>query len=97
MIDLMLCGAIFILGIFSVAAKKDMLKIIIGFILCEYAVATIVLIAGTRTAVRMPAGELASMILICGFASSVMLAAIIIRVHTRFGSMDISKIRKLRG
>lgn len=97
MIDLILSGAIFILGIFSVAAKKDMLKMIIGFILCEYSVATIVIIAGTRTSVKIPASELASMILICGFASSCMLAAIIIRVHQRFGTMDTSLIRKLKG
>lgn len=97
MIDLILCGVIFILGIFSVAAKKDMLKMIIGFILCEYSVATLVLIAGTRTNVSLPASDIASMILLTGLASSIMLAAIIIRVHQRFGTMDTSQVRKLKG
>lgn len=97
MIDLVLCGAIFILGLFSVAAKKNMLKMIIGFILCEYSVATLVLIAGTRINATLPASDMASMILLCGLASSIMLAAIIIRVHQRFGTMDTSLIRKLKG
>jgi multisubunit Na+/H+ antiporter MnhC subunit len=97
MTDLILCGFIFVAGIYCVAAKKDMLKIIIGFILCEYAVAMIVVIAGKDLPVKLSAQAVASMILLCGTASSIMLAAIIIRVHEKFGTMDTSEIRKLKG
>ncbi|MFA4966938.1 MAG: NADH-quinone oxidoreductase subunit K [Candidatus Margulisiibacteriota bacterium] len=83
--------ALFSIGVYCVAIKRNLIKIIIGIIIMEYAV-NLFLVASAR------GGDLLSQwAALVGLATTVVMVALAKRLYDRHGTLDISKMRKLKG
>jgi multicomponent Na+:H+ antiporter subunit C len=116
-----MCFLLFIIGLYCVLVKKNMVKIVLGIVIMEYAVNLFLIMLGYRlggiapiigqndyasgvvdtsftqasvdplpqamvlTAIVISLGSLALMISIC------------IRTYERYGTFDITQIRRLKG
>lgn len=107
-----LCFVLFCVGLYSVVRKRDIIKIIIGLGIIEYAVNLFLILIGYRMHGRAPIlakdHEILNMVdplaqamvlttIVIGLAVIVMLVAVAIRIYEKYGTFDITKIRKLRG
>lgn len=108
----MLCLILFCLGIYCVMRKQNVIKIIIGIIISEYAVNLFFILVAYRMDGRSPILSdgipIANIVdplpqaivltaIVIGLASTALLVAIAIRIHEKYGTYDIEKIRELRG
>lgn len=103
-------------GIYAIACKKNLIKVIIGIIVIEYAVNLFLLLQGYRAGGKAPIlleGDSVSefsrhavdplpqaMILtsiVIGLGLVALMVALAIRIYEKYGTFDLSKIRKLRG
>jgi multicomponent Na+:H+ antiporter subunit C len=112
-----LCFLLFMIGLYCAVVKKNMVKIVLGILIMEYAVNIFLIMLGYRaggvapvigrdtiivpdfvnssvdplpqalvlTAIVISLGSLALMISIC------------IRTYEKYGTFDITKIRRLKG
>ena len=107
-----LCIVLFAIGLYGVLMKRNLIKIIIGLIIIEYAVNLLFVLVGYRQGGRAPIlmqnesilnivdplpQALILTAIVIGLAVTAMVAAIAIRVYDRYGTFDITKIRRLRG
>ena len=113
----MLTFAVLLVGLYAVVAKKNIIKIIVGVLIIDYAVNMLLVLVGYRTdgtAPILPAGELSAerfaasavdplpqaMVLtsiVIGLGLTALMVAMAIRLYEKYGTFDMSKIRKLRG
>jgi multisubunit Na+/H+ antiporter MnhC subunit len=106
------CVVLLLVGIYCVAVKKNLIKIIIGIGIMEYAVNLFLVILGYRKGGTAPILQpgLTSPVLVdplpqalvltaivIGLATTAMMVAIALRLYNRYGTFDITKIRKLKG
>ncbi len=106
------CGLLFLIGVYCVAVKKNLIKIIMGLVIMEYSVNLFLGTLGFRSGgidpiiAGDPAGKIfvdplpqamALIIMLTGLATTVLMVAIAIRLYDRFGTFDITKMRKLKG
>jgi multisubunit Na+/H+ antiporter MnhC subunit len=97
MFQYMMCFLIFTIGIYAVAGKKNLVKSIFGFIFMEYACVTILLL-GSRNNMQVQSPVVfASVLLMTGLASTLVLCALVMRIFERYRTVDPNNIRKLRG
>ena len=108
--------AVLLLGLYAVVAKKNVIKIIIGVLILDYAVNLILVLVGYRSGGEAPilgegqsAAELAAkavdplpqaMVLtsiVIGLGLTALMVAMAIRLYEKYGTFDVSQIRKLRG
>ena len=114
-----LCFLLFVIGLYCVLVKKNMVKIVLGIVIMEYAVNLFLIMLGYRmggvapiigrsdlesglggfvnksvdplpqalvlTAIVISLGSLALMISIC------------VRTYEKYGTFDITQIRRLKG
>ena len=107
-----LCLILFALGIYCVLRKRNLIKIIIGLIIAEYAVNLFFALAGYladgRAPIFAPDQRIENMVdplpqalvltaIVIGLAVTAMMVAIAIRIYEKYGTFDITKIRKLHG
>ena len=107
-----LCLILFAVGIYCILRKRNLIKIIIGIIIAEYAVHLFFALVGYRMEGRAPIFSLDEGILnmvdplpqalvltaiVIGLAVTAMMVAIAIRIYEKYGTFDITKIRKLHG
>jgi len=107
-----LCLALFCIGLYCVLRKRNIIKIIIGLGIIEYAVNLFFVLAGYRTHGRAPILAKDQVILnmvdpipqalvltsiVIGLAVTALIVAIAIRIYEKYGTFDITKIRRLRG
>ena len=104
------------IGIYAIACKKNLIKVIIGVIVIDYAVNLFLLLQGYRTGGVAPilteGGTVSdfaqhsvdplpqAMILtsiVIGLGVVALMVAIALRIHEKYGTFDLSQIRKLRG
>ena len=71
---------LFSIGIYCVAVKRNLIKIIIGIVIMEYAVT--LFLAGAA---------------LVGLATTIIMVALAKRLYDRYGTLDVSKMRKLKG
>ena len=84
--------ALLLIGIYCVAVKSNLVKIVIGLIIMEYAVNLFL------ASERFPQGKmLVSVASLAGLATTILAVAIVSRIYDRFGTTDIKKIRRLKG
>ena len=103
---------LFCLGIYCVVRKRNVIKIIIGIIILEYAVNLFFILigfikGGTAPIItdRFPSGPYVdplpqAMILtaiVLGLPTTALLLAIAIRLYRKYGTFDIRKINSLKG
>ena len=107
-----LCLILFCIGLYCVLRKRNIIKIIIGLGIIEYAVNLFFVLIGYRAGGRAPILAKDQVILnmvdpipqalvltaiVIGLATTALMVAIAIRIYEKFGTFDITKIRKLRG
>ena len=107
-----LCLILFCIGLYCILRKRNLIKIIIGLGIIEYAVNLFFILVGYRMHGRAPiltkGQEVLDMVdplvqalvltaIVIGLATTALIVAIAIRVFEKYGTFDITKIRKLRG
>jgi len=111
-----LCFVVFLIGLYGVTCKKNIVKIIIGFTLMEYAVNLFLILLGYRKegippilskgqdifefskkAVDPLPQALVLTSIVIGLGVLSLMVAIAIRLYQRYGTFDITEIKKLKG
>jgi len=116
-----LAMVLLVIGLYAIVGKKNVVKIIIGVIIMEYAVNLFLVLIGYRSGGRAPIvtktlnedpqrlrefmqtavdplpQALILTSIVIGLATLILMIAIAIRVYEKYGTFDVSKIRKLRG
>ncbi len=108
----LLCFVLFCVGLYGVARKRNLIKIIIGLAIMEYAVNLFLILIGYRMQGRAPIfakdQQVLNMVdplvqavvmttIVIGLAVIMLIAAIAVRIYEKYGSFDITKIKKLKG
>jgi len=112
MIIYLLCIALFLLGIYCILRKRNIIKIIVGVIISEYAVNLMFILVAYRMDGRSPiflsGQEAVNMVdplpqalvltsIVIGLASTALLVAIAMRIYEKYKTFDITKIKELNG
>jgi len=118
-----LCFLLFVIGLYCAVIKKNMVKIVIGIMVMEYAVNLFLIMLGFRaggvapiiseadieqTTGRLAAGFINSSVdplpqalvltaIVISLGSLALMIAICIRTYERYGTFDITQIRRLKG
>lgn len=112
MIIYLLCLVLFSLGIYCILRKRNIIKIIIGVIIIEYAINLFFILVAYRMGGRSPIlsqeANIQNMVdplpqalvltsIVIGLATTALLVAIAIKIYEKYGTFDITKIRELKG
>jgi multisubunit Na+/H+ antiporter MnhC subunit len=108
----LLCIVLFLVGLYCVVRKRNIIKIIIGIGIMEYALNLLFVLIGYRVHGRSPIfardQAIANMVdplpqalalasIVIGLSVTLTLVAIAIRLYERYGTFDITKINTLKG
>jgi multicomponent Na+:H+ antiporter subunit C len=112
MSEYILCLVLFCIGLYCVLRKRNIIKIIIGLGIIEYAVNLFFVLIGYRTHGRAPIlakdQQILNMVdplpqalvltsIVIGLAVTALIVAIAIRLYEKYGTFDITKINRLKG
>jgi multicomponent Na+:H+ antiporter subunit C len=112
MIIYLLCLVLFSIGLFCVVRKRNIVKIIIGIGIMEYAVNLLFILIGYRVHGRSPIFATDQVVknmvdplpqavvltsIVISLSVTLLLVAIAIRIYERYGTFDITKINRLKG
>ncbi len=112
MIIYLLCLVLFSIGLFCVVRKRNIVKIIIGIGIMEYAVNLLFVLIGYRERGRSPIFATDQVVknmvdplpqavvltsIVIGLSVTLLLVAVAIRIYERYGTFDITKINRLKG
>jgi len=108
--------AVLLVGLYAVVAKKNIIKIILGLLILDYAVNLLLVLIGYRAGgaapIRQPGQSAAdfaarsvdplpqAMVLtsiVIGLGLTALMVALAVRLHEKYGTFDMSKIRRLKG
>ncbi|MDD5005836.1 MAG: sodium:proton antiporter [Candidatus Omnitrophica bacterium] len=107
-----LCLVLFSIGLYCVLRRRNIIKIIIGISIMEYAVNLFFILIGYRWHGRAPLlsqnqevlrmvdpipQELILISIVIGLSVLALLVAIAIKIFDKYNTFDITKIRKLKG
>jgi len=107
-----LCLVLFSVGLYCILRKRNIIKIIVGIIIAEYAVNLLfVLVAyrrGGRAPIFSPDASITNMVdplpqalvltaIVIGLATTALLVAIAMIIYGKYGTFDITKIKELKG
>lgn len=108
----LLCLLLFCLGIYCMVRKRNIIKIIVGVIISEYAINLFLILiaykAKGRAPIHSPTGAILNMVdplpqalvltsIVIGLSVTALLIAIAMRLYEKYGTFDITKIKELRG
>ncbi|MFH1189262.1 MAG: sodium:proton antiporter [Candidatus Omnitrophota bacterium] len=108
----LLCIILFSVGLYCVVRKRNIIKIIIGIGIMEYAVNLLFVLIGYRAQGRSPIfardQAIANMVdplpqaialtsIVISLSVTLALVALAIRIYERYGTFDITKINRLKG
>ncbi|MFH1354710.1 MAG: sodium:proton antiporter [Candidatus Omnitrophota bacterium] len=112
MIEYILCLILFSIGLYCVLRKRNIIKIVIGLGIIEYAVNLFFILVAYRKGARAPIlskGEvITNMVdplpqalvltaIVIGLAVTALIVGIAIRIYEKYGTFDITRIRRLKG
>ncbi len=112
MTEYLLCLVLFSIGLYCVVRKRNLIKIIIGIGIMEYAVNLFFVLVGYRKQGRAPIfsanQRIENMVdplpqavvltaIVIGLSLTLLLVAVAIRIYEKYGTFDITKINKLKG
>ncbi|MFH0948813.1 MAG: sodium:proton antiporter [Elusimicrobiota bacterium] len=116
MTEYFLCFVLFCIGLYAVAVKRNLIKIIIGLSIMGYAVNLFFILVGYKHGGQFPILSKENIIqqtnlhmvdplpqalvltaIIIGLAITIILVSISIRLYEKYGTFDITEIKKLRG
>ncbi len=118
-----LCFLLFMIGLYCAVSKKNMVKIVIGILIMEYAVNLFLIMLGFRaggiapiidkTHLETNTGQVLSNFIdksvdplpqalvltsiVIGLGSLALMLSLCIRIYDKYGTFDITKIRRLKG
>ena len=107
-----LCLVLFCIGIYCVLIKKNLIKIIIGLGIAEYALNLFFVLVGYRMKGRAPILEKSQTIvnmvdplpqaliltaIVIGLAVTALMVAVAVRLYEKYGTFDITEIKRLKG
>lgn len=108
----LLCIVLFCVGLYCILRKRNIIKIIIGIIIAEYAVNLMFILVAYkvkgRSPIHSPLGPVTNMVdplpqavvltsIVIGLASTALLIAIAMRIYEKYQTFDITKIKELHG
>ena len=108
----LLCFILFCVGLYCVLRKRNIIKIIIGLVVMEYSLNLFLIIIGYRFHGRAPIlandQDILNMVdplpqamvlttIVVGLALVMVLVALAVRIYEKYGTFDITKIRRLKG
>ncbi|MFH0764658.1 MAG: sodium:proton antiporter [Candidatus Omnitrophota bacterium] len=108
----LMCLLLLSLGIYCMLRKRNIVKIIVGLIITEYAVNMFFVLLGYRIGGRVPIyapdQEIVNMVdplpqalvltaIVIGLAVTALTVGIAIRIYEKYGTFDITEIKKLKG
>ncbi len=112
MVALLACILLFLIGLYAVATKRNIVRIIIGFSLTEYAVNLFFALVGfkqdalppiitdtklARNFVDPVPQALVLTSIVIGLATTALMLALAMRIYEKYHTFDINEIRRLRG
>ena len=113
MIVYILTIGLFLIGLYGLLVKRNLLKIAISLIIMEYAINLLFVLIGYRQGGAVPIldkfqSESAFMVdplpqalvltaIVIGLGTTSLLVSIAVRIYNQYGTFDVRKIRKLRG
>ncbi len=107
-----LCFVLFSIGLFCVVRKRNLIKIIIGIGIMEYAVNLFLILVGYCKEGRAPIfakdqiiknmvdpvpQAMVQVSIVLGLVLALFLVAVAIRIYEKYGTFDITKIDRLKG
>ena len=104
-----MCMLLFTLGLYAVVTKKNLIKIAIGIALMEYSISLLLIMLGYSTGGHTPilqdgvryvdplAQAMVVSIIFVGLANLIFLTSVCVRMYEKYGTLDITEIRKLKG
>ncbi|MFA4990966.1 MAG: sodium:proton antiporter [Candidatus Omnitrophota bacterium] len=107
-----LCFILFSIGLYGVLRKRNIVKIIMGIAIMSYSVNLFFVLLGYKFRGRAPIDAhdqgIVNMVdpipqalvmtsIVIGLAVMALLIAISIRLYEKYGTLDITKIRRLKG
>jgi multisubunit Na+/H+ antiporter MnhC subunit len=108
----LLCLILFCIGLYCVITKRNIVKIIIGIGISEYAVNLFFVLLGYRTNGRAPILDPRQTVekivdplpqavvltsIVIGLAVTALLVALAMRMYEKYGTFDIYEMRRLKG
>jgi multicomponent Na+:H+ antiporter subunit C len=113
MILFLLAILLFVIGIYGVLVKRNLIKMIIGLMVMEYAINLVFALVGFReggTAPILTSDLLTGFIfvdplpqalvltaIVIGLGTTALLVSFAVRIYEKYDTFDVRKIRKLRG
>ncbi len=112
MILFIACIGLFLIGIYAVATKRNLIKIAIGFCMMEYAVNLLFAFIGFKKNALAPIitsqtlernfvdpipQALVLTSIVIGLGTTALILSLIVRIYEKYKTLDIKEIRKLRG
>ena len=101
-----------LIGLYCIVTKKNLIKIIVGLVIVEYAVNLFLVVLGYKTDGHAPLinpavtdwiyvdplpQALVLTSIVIGLAVLTLTVAIALRIYERYGTFDITQIRRLKG
>ncbi len=112
MITYFLCLVLFCIGLYGILRKRNIIKIVVSIVICEYAVNLFFILFGYRIGGRAPilssTEDIYNVVdplpqavvltsIVIGLATTALIVGIAIRLYDKYKTFDITKIRKLKG
>lgn len=112
MMALLLAIFLLLVGLYGVATKRNLIKIVLGLTIMEYATFLILALIGYREHGMPPivvekTGQpefvdalpqaLVLTAIVIGLATTALLLSIALRIYHKYGTFDVAKIKKLKG
>jgi multicomponent Na+:H+ antiporter subunit C len=112
MIIFVSCIILFLIGLYAIVTKRNLIKIAIGFALIEYAVNLLFALIGYRHGALAPIisqldaprhfvdpipQALVLTAIVIALGTTALMLTVILRIYNRYKTFDISEIRKLKG
>ena len=112
MIVYMMCLTLFCIGVYCILVKRNLIKIVIGVGIAEYAINLFLILVAYRINGRAPILQegkaITNMVdplpqalvltsIVIGLAVTALMVAIAVRIYQRYGTFDITQIRRLKG
>jgi multisubunit Na+/H+ antiporter MnhC subunit len=106
------CIILFLIGLYAIVTKRNLIKIAIGFVLIEYAVNLFFALVGFKKGALAPIitkldtphnfvdpipQALVLTAIVIGLATTALMLTVILRIYDRYKTFDIAEIKRLKG
>ncbi len=106
------CIILFLIGLYAVITKRNLIKIAIGFVLMEYSVNLLFALIGFKKGAVAPIitnlntphnfvdpipQALVLTAIVIGLGTTALLLSFIVRIYEKYKTLDVNEIKKLKG